>query len=137
MNTYRFKVSRVVWLVFCFVMLLLVHGIKTIYPDNMFQVWGYMLLTAAIFLFYIWLFQVNSGWQWIVILAALSFLIGFIPYEHELPRIYDLISGAAPTLSPLVKNIPSPLDRVFDIAFYPLITLIILLLSSVKITEKT
>ena len=117
-------------------MLLLVHGVKTLYPSTLYTIEGYIFLTIALFWGFVWFSRGKTGWRWVGIVAACSMGIGLIPYERSIPAILSLVLDSDASLSALAEAIPAPFGRILDSVFYPFITSIILLLASVRMKRN-
>jgi hypothetical protein len=63
----------------------------------------------------------------VVLLGAMSFLIGYMPYEVVFPGIVDLIVNPKPRFSGLSEFLPSYLRAILDVLFYPSLVFILLL----------
>ena len=72
-----------------------------------------------------------------MLLLLSTLLIGFIPYEDEIVRVFKLITTPVDALSGLGGKMPLFLGILFDIFFYPIITFFLLFLSFIVVYSRS
>jgi hypothetical protein len=114
---------------------LMLFSIKTIYYFNENSIWWvYVICFSVLFTYFVYLCH-SSKLSGIWLLICFSFVLGYMPFETEVPRIFDLITNKHAILSGLASNIDSyPLGVFVDLFFYPVLMFILLLV--VKRTLK-
>ena len=124
----KLSIYRMSVLLILYILLFTVFSLQTIYYFK-FQNkgwWLYFLCMTCAYLysvFYCW----AGKRHWVVLLGAMSFLIGYIPYEVVFPGILDLIVNTKPRFSELSVFLPSYLRAILDLLFYPSLVFILLL----------
>jgi hypothetical protein len=127
------SILRLVWVVGMFMLFLTLHAVKTIYPEEGGLLWSYLLLTIIAFILYVYSVQKPKRKYWIYTLVFVSLFVGFIPYESEIYRVYNLLLNPNENLSDLSKGLPLIIGVAVDVLFYPFLTFAVLLASSVRI----
>lgn len=122
LSVYRVSVLLVLYILLC-----AVFSLQTIYYFEYQNKgwWLYFLCMTCAYLysvFYCW----SGKRHWVVLLGAMSFLIGYMPYEVVFPGIVDLIVNPKPRFSGLSEFLPSYLRAIMDALFYPSLVFILL-----------
>lgn len=130
------SIYRMASLLGLFFLLLGLFSLKTIYyysSDNL-AWWMYLAGITFAFLYAVY-YCLSEQHYWFYVLALLSILIGYVPYEIELPRVVALIVNPELNLSGLSKKLPLFAGMIVDIFFYPLLVFMLLLMAKKIITE--
>lgn len=127
---------RFAWIMLIFCLIIVLHVVKTIYSPQGVIFWGYTTLTVTVFFLNVYCFQKCASKKWIYVLILGSCVIGFIPYETHIPVTYDLITNPNIKLYGLSSKLPFGIGRFVEALFFPVLTFILLLGSSLKINKQ-
>ena len=130
------KISLVILMVLL-VLILGVFSLQTIYygVHNPIAIKAYFVLVISIFLLTNYLLLQNKN-SWFPILLVSSFLLGYMPYENNIPNGINLITSSEPQLSGLAEKFGGTIGVFFDLLFYPLLHFILLSLSKMVLSYR-
>jgi hypothetical protein len=117
--------------------LLAIYAVKTVYYyTNGLAWWFYCaLLTISFWYFVYHCFLLRPYWK--LLSFFLSFFLGYIPLEVNLPWIADLVFSNKKNLSGFAEKLPYSLGLLMDILFYPALVFILLMISKVTLIRST
>ena len=121
----KLSVGELLWSSMIFILLIILHSIKSIYLLDYLLFSGYACLIFVAVGANAYIFKRFGFGAAAPILIASSLVVGLMPYQDELPRIYDLLFRPGAPVSGFSKEFARPIGIGVDVLFYVVPTAVI------------